>query len=111
MIRDREAEKTKLKAVLTSKAAPAQKADILPHPILLEQFSRKVEALRASLDDDAIRPEAATVLSTLIESVTIYPAGEHGAAASRGTCTHRYALAHPLLLPRCFRTRFARRLG
>ncbi|WP_425288453.1 recombinase family protein [Sphingomonas gellani] len=76
MITVREAEKTKLEAVLTSKAAPAQTADILPHPALLEQFSRKVEALRISLDDDAIRPEASAVLATLSESVTIYPAGE-----------------------------------
>ena len=81
MIADREAEKTKLEAVLTQKAAPAQTADILPHPALLEQFARKVEALRASLDDDAIRPEASAVLATLIESVTIYPAGERGPEA------------------------------
>ena len=73
MIADREAEKTQLEAVLTSRATPAQNADILPHPLLLEQFTRKVEALRASLDEDAVQTEAAAVLATLIESVTIYP--------------------------------------
>ena len=66
MIAEREAEKTILAAVLTSKASPILTADILPHPVLLERFSGKVEALRASPDDDAIRPEAATVLAPLI---------------------------------------------
>ena len=81
MIADREAERTKIEARLASRADPTQAAVILPHPALLGQFSRKVRALRTSLDDDAIRTEAASVLSTLIESVTIYPAGEYGPEA------------------------------
>ena len=48
-------------------------ATLLPHPVLMERFRSKVVALRQSLDDASIRTEAAAVLSTLIESVTIYP--------------------------------------
>jgi site-specific DNA recombinase len=54
---------------------------MLPHPTLLDRFGTKVQALRASLDDDLVRSEAEAVLSTLIESVTIYPAGDHGPEA------------------------------
>ena len=61
-------------------------AQILPHPALLELFARKVEALTATLDDASVRTEAAQVLSTLIESVTIYPAGRGGSV-----CLHRLA--------------------
>ncbi len=40
-----------------------------------------MKALRISLDDDVIRREAPAVLATLIESVTIYPAGDRGPEA------------------------------
>ena len=55
-------------------------ATILPHPVLVERFEQKVAALRVSLDDEAIRTEATAILTTLIESVTIYP-GEDGPEA------------------------------
>ena len=34
-----------------------------------------------TLNDEAVRGEAARIITTLIESVTIYPSGEHGAEA------------------------------
>jgi site-specific DNA recombinase len=80
MISDREAELARLSAQTVS-ATARKPADILPPPVLLERFSQKVTALRTSLDDVTIRSEAASVLATLIESVTIYPNGEHGPEA------------------------------
>ena len=79
MIEEREAEKLRLEASVGTRAKPM--AQILPHPALLELFARKVEALRVTLDDASVRTEAAQVLSTLIESVTIYPVGERGPEA------------------------------
>lgn len=49
--------------------------------MLVERFRSKVAALRTSLDDAAVRSEAAAVLSTLIESVTIYPDESNGPEA------------------------------
>ena len=75
MIADREAEKARLgrrpggSALKGSTVA----AVLPPHCELRKQFRSKVADLRASLDDDAARPEAAEILSRLIESVTIYP--------------------------------------
>ncbi|MDQ0836217.1 recombinase family protein [Sphingomonas faeni] len=80
MISDREAELARLSAQ-TVGATARKPADILPHPVLLQRFSEKVTALRTSLDDVTIRSEAAGALATLIESVTIYPHGEHGPEA------------------------------
>jgi site-specific DNA recombinase len=40
-----------------------------------------VGVLRISLNDEAVRGEAAQIITTLIEGVTIYPAGERGAEA------------------------------
>ncbi|QCB44337.1 hypothetical protein E5673_10190 [Sphingomonas sp. PAMC26645] len=80
MISHREAELARLSAH-TAGATARKPADILPHPVLLERFSQKVTALRTSLNDVTIRSEAASVLATLIESVTIYPHGEHGPEA------------------------------
>ncbi len=48
------------------------------------RFTEKVATLHMSLDDNAARTEAATVLSTLIKSATIYPSDEHGAEAEVG---------------------------
>ncbi|WP_404714205.1 recombinase zinc beta ribbon domain-containing protein [Sphingomonas sp. MMS24-J13] len=81
MLLEREAEKAQLEARLAFLGKPKTMAEVLPHPVLLERFTRKVEALRVSLDDDSVRTEAAAVLATLIESVTIYPAADHGAEA------------------------------
>lgn len=44
-------------------------------------FEEKVGKLREMLDVELARGEAAELLSTLIESVTIHPGGEHGAKA------------------------------
>jgi hypothetical protein len=41
----------------------------------------EVGRLRETLDVETVRDEAAEVLATLIESVTIYPGGEHGPEA------------------------------
>ncbi|MDR6790276.1 hypothetical protein J2Y58_003656 [Sphingomonas sp. BE138] len=73
MIAVREAEK----AQLTRRARKeAHGTPAMPMPtclVLRERFSRKVAELRTSLDDETMRTEAAALLSTLIESVTIYP--------------------------------------
>ena len=80
MIADREHETAKLASSRLS--LPLRTAtEILPHPVLLQRFNEKVAALRATLDDNTIRTEAATVLATLIESVTIYPDGPSGPEA------------------------------
>ena len=75
MIADREAEKARLESrsggsALKGNTVPAA---LPPHGELRKQSRAKVADLRASLDDDAARPEAAEILSRLIESVTIYP--------------------------------------
>lgn len=51
---------------------------MLPHPVRVKHLTYKVGNLRVALNDDAIRTEAAAVLATLIESVTIYPEGWNG---------------------------------
>ena len=81
LLSDREAEKAQLEAKLTTQATPAQSATMLPHPALLCLFREKVGKLRETFDDETIRGEAAEILSTLIESVTIYPDGAQGAEA------------------------------
>ena len=81
MLSDREAERAQLEAKLASQPHSAQSATILPHPVLKRMFEEKVGKLREMLDDEAVRGEAAEILSTLIESVTIYPDGEHGPEA------------------------------
>jgi site-specific DNA recombinase len=54
---------------------------VVPAAVLLSRFQEKVAKLRATLDHDEIRGEAAGTLSTSIKSVTAYPAGEHGPGA------------------------------
>lgn len=75
MITDREAEKARLESSCGGSAAKGNtvSAVLPPHGELRRQFRAKVADLRASLDDDAARPEAAEILSRLIESVMIYP--------------------------------------
>lgn len=80
MLGERESEKAELEARLAPRLRRPS-ADILPHPALLALFRQKVTALRESIDDDAVRPQAAATLRTLIESVTIYPDSEHGPEA------------------------------
>ena len=76
-----ESEKAMLKACLAKAVCPQPTAEILPHPILLERFREKIGNLVEALVDDAIRPEAVSIIANLIESVTIYPDGEHGPEA------------------------------
>lgn len=92
LLQARETEKAALEARLAKAPASAVKtaAAILPHPTLLRRFEEKVGALRATLDDPAVRGEAAEILATLIESVTIYPGGRgwpggRGGRQSRGS--------------------------
>jgi site-specific DNA recombinase len=59
VLRDREAEKADLEAVLASKPAPVSQAEILPHPALIALFREKIGALHASLNDEAVRPAIA----------------------------------------------------
>ncbi|WP_277971266.1 recombinase family protein, partial [Sphingomonas echinoides] len=73
MIAEREAEKVRLETRGGTVTTGKPFAIIVPHPELVERFRSKVAALRQSLDDASIRTETAAVLSTLIESVTIYP--------------------------------------
>ena len=56
-------------------------ATIPPHPVLLQLFEEKVGRLRETLNAETVRGEASEILSTLIESVTIYPEGPHGPEA------------------------------
>jgi site-specific DNA recombinase len=81
LLAEREAEKARLEGALRAPTTVKSPATILPHPALLRLFEEKVAALRETLNEEAVRGEAAEVLSTLIESVTIYPNGEHGAEA------------------------------
>jgi site-specific DNA recombinase len=78
---DREAEKTRLEEQLGTPTTVAPPAAILPHPALLQLFDEKVGRLREMLNAETVRGEAAEILSTLIESVTIYPESPHGPEA------------------------------
>ncbi|MEG8017044.1 recombinase family protein [Sphingomonas sp. LR55] len=73
MIAEREAEKERLAAQRVATITGKPIVVSLPHPVLVDRFRSKVALLRQSLDDEAIRTEAAAVLSALIESVTIFP--------------------------------------
>ncbi len=73
MIAEREAEKERLEAQRVATITGKPIVVSLPHPVLVDRFRSKVAALRQSLDDEAIRTEAAAVMATLIESVTICP--------------------------------------
>ena len=81
LLEDREVEKAKLEAQLTSTHASKPVASILPHPALLRLFEQKIGALREALNQQTVRGEAAEILSMLIESVTIYPGGDNGPEA------------------------------
>ena len=80
MLAEREVEHAALRAQ-AERVGPATSAETLPHPVLLKRFEEKVANLRAALNDKAIRRQAAETLSSLIESVTIYPDGENGPEA------------------------------
>lgn len=81
LLADREAEKATLEAKLSAPVSALPSAAILPHPDLRGLFEGKIARLRDALDDEAVRGEAAEILATLIESVTIYPDGTSGPEA------------------------------
>jgi site-specific DNA recombinase len=81
LLGDREAEKSRLEGQLNTRTNVAPSATVLPHPALLQLFDEKVGRLRETLDNETVRGEAAEILSTLIESVTIYPDGTDGPEA------------------------------
>ena len=70
LLADLEQERARLELI---KPSERPKAEILPHPILLERFKEKIRNLRLALSDDAVRPQAAELIGQLIKSVTIYP--------------------------------------
>ena len=78
---DTEAEKAKLESLLTRSTSAKPLAQIVPHPVLVQKFGDKIGALRETLNDDAVRTEAAELIGKLIESVTIYPDGANGPEA------------------------------
>ncbi|WP_162236841.1 recombinase family protein [Sphingomonas sp. Leaf208] len=81
LLGDREAEKARLEAQLNTPTAVAPSATILSPPAVQQLFKEKVGRLREALDAETVRGEAAEILSTLIESVTIYPDGRDGPEA------------------------------
>ena len=81
LLGEREAEKARLESQMAGKPATLRTATILSHPDFLRLFKEKIGGLREALDTETVRGEAAEILSTLIESVTIYPEGEHGPEA------------------------------
>lgn len=81
LLADREAEKTEIELRLPRTAPPQPSAQILPAPVLMEMFAKKIATLRETLDDGAIRSEAAALMDQLIEKVTIYPDGANGPEA------------------------------
>ena len=87
MMAEREAEKTRLEAQGGAATLAKPAAILLPHPMPVERFRSKVAALRTSLGDPTVRSEAAAVLSTQIESVTIYPDKPNG-PEGRGRSVH-----------------------
>lgn len=78
---DTDAEKTKLESLLTRSTTAKPIAQIMPHALLVQKFGEKIDALRETLNDDAVRTEAAELIDKLIESVTIYPDGANGPEA------------------------------
>jgi site-specific DNA recombinase len=81
LLANRESEKARLEGQLGTPTTVAPSAAILPHSALLQLFDEKVGRLREMLDTETVRGEAAEILSTLIESVTIYPESPHGSEA------------------------------
>jgi site-specific DNA recombinase len=81
LLGDREAEKARLEGQLSMPTAVAPSATILSHRAVQQLFKEKVSQLREALDAETVRGEAAEILSTLIESVTIYPDGRDGPEA------------------------------
>ncbi len=82
MIDEREAEKARL--ILRNATVDREVASHPPLPtlsVLQAQFRAQIAALRSTLEDPAVRGRAASIMSRLIESVTIYPDEPEGPAA------------------------------
>jgi site-specific DNA recombinase len=71
MLTEREAEKEKLTERLRHLES-ARRADVLPHPALLERYTAKVAKAREALSDPTVRQEATEALRSLIETITIH---------------------------------------
>jgi site-specific DNA recombinase len=94
LLAKRESEKARLEGQLVASTTVVTSATILPNPALLQLFEEKVSRLRETLDADTVRGEAAEVLATLIESVTIYPEGPRGPEAGGGEGIGSAGLGH-----------------
>lgn len=81
LLTEREEEKALLEARLVTASAPVAPPFAVNHGDLQDLFARKVSDLCETLNDAAVRTEAAGILATLIESVTIYPEGPDGPEA------------------------------
>ena len=79
-------EREKEKARLISRAATVDRGVVSPPSlstpsVLQAQFRARTADLRSTLQDPAVRGQAASIMSRLIESVTIYPDEPEGSAA------------------------------
>ncbi|MBZ6383921.1 zinc ribbon domain-containing protein [Sphingomonas sanguinis] len=82
MIDEREAEKARLILRNATVDGGVVSPPLLPTPSVLQaQFEARIAALRSTLEDPAVRGQAASIMSRLIESVTIYPDEPEGPAA------------------------------
>jgi len=81
LLTEREKEEALLEARLVTASAPVAPPFAVNHGDLQDLFARKVSDLCETLNDAAVRTEAAGILATLIESVTIYPEGPDGPEA------------------------------
>lgn len=73
MLSKLETEKETLEVQLTNVARPSPIVPMLGFPAILKRFEAKIGRLVEALNDDAVRPEATSIIRSLIESVTIYP--------------------------------------
>ena len=81
LLEEREAEQARFEGQLCAPMTVVPSATILPHPALLPLFEEKIGRLRETLTAETVCGEASEIVSMLIESVTIYPNGEHGPEA------------------------------
>ena len=77
---EREAENARSEAKLAEQAITKPSATILPHPALLRLFEEKVGKLCEPLNDNRPRRSGGDPVDAM-ESVPIYPEGEHGPEA------------------------------
>jgi len=80
------------KSELEARLDGATTSPIRIHPKLSELYSRKVEQLAASLNDEAIRLEAAEIMRGLIDKIVLTPEGDVLKAELHGDLAHILAL-------------------